>query len=438
MGFRLTIMLLLAAAVIPTMAQASDSLTIDQCLVIAKANNLELTIAKSGTRAAEFGKTAADRAFLPQFRFSGGAGYAPWSLTFGYDPAVSNGGELGARIIGEQTVYDGGMRSLDIRRAGLDVDFQGVAYKQTERDIVFAVRRAFIEMLRARQEQLSRDESASRLSDYIELIKRLNAAGMVGYTDLLSAQIDLANARTAAMTAAQASALAGYQLMQVMGTPDDTTLAVRGSLDSLLVIAGGITEPLPPIDPSTNLNMQAAQLDYGLSQIAVGQIRAERLPNVSLTGDVGVLTSRQNLQMPAPERFNSFGYSVGIGIDMPLWDWGARKARIQQGAAESRAALNRIKAVDQSILAEYRMLQTQMNYAEQRLLTIRAMLETARQNYALFTAKYADGDASAYDVLAAEQGLTSAHLSEIEILAEIQTVQAQYEHLATKGQDKTE
>lgn len=66
------------------------------------------------------------------------------------------------------------------------------------------------------------------------------------------------------------------------------------------------------------------------------------------------------------------------------------------------------------------------------------MLETARQNYALFTAKYADGGASAYEVLTAEQALTDARLSEIETLAEIQSLQAQYEHLAATGWKKTE
>jgi outer membrane protein TolC len=50
-------------------------------------------------------------------------------------------------------------------------------------------------------------------------------------------------------------------------------------------------------------------------------------------------------------------------------------------------------------------------------------------------AKYADGDASAYDVLAAEQGLTDARLSEVETLAEIQSIQAQYERLTAKGND---
>ncbi len=428
--------IVLVATFLSVSARAADSLTIDRCLDIAKANNPNLSIAGDARRAAAFGKTAARKMYLPQFRFAGGAGYAPWSLSFGYDPAVSNGGELGARIIGEQTVYDGGMRSLDIREAGLGVDFQDVAYRQTERDVVFAVRQAFIDLLHARQEQLSLDESAARLSEYADLAKRLNAAGTVGYTDLLSARIGLTNARTSAMTAAQEVAKARYRLVQVMGTPDDTSFAVIGSLDSLLVVAEEITGSLPPIDAAVNLDLRAAQVDYSLSRLAVGRIKAERRPQISLTGDVGVLTSRQNLQMPAPERYNSYGYSVGVGIDLFLWDWGARKARIEQSTVESRAAFERIKVVDQSIQTEYRALRVQMENAVQRLHEIRTMIESARENYALFMAKYADGDASSYDVLAAEQALTDARLSEVGTLAEIQLVRAQYEQLAAKGNDK--
>lgn len=436
MCIRLTILLVLFATFLGFSVQAADSLTIDQCLAIAKVNNLDLSIAGDAKRAAEFGKTAAGKALFPQFGFSGEAGYAPWSLSFGYDPAVSNGGEMGARIIGEQTVYDGGMRSLDIRQADLGADLQDVAFNQTKRNIVFALRQAFIELLRAQQERSSRDESVSRLSEYVDLAKRLNAAGTVGYTDLLSAKIGLTNARTEAMKVAQEVTTARYRLVQIMGTPDDTSFAVTGSLDSLLVVAEDITGPLPPIDASLNPDMQAAQVDYGLSQIAVSRIKAERSPRISLTGDIGVLTSRQNLQMPAPERYNSFGYSVGVGIDMPLWDWGARKARVEQSIIESRAAFNRTKAVDQSLQTEYRSLRGQMENAKERLQGIRTVLETAGENYALYMAKYADGDASAYEVLAAEQGLTDARLSEVETLAEIQSVQAQYERLTAKGNEK--
>jgi outer membrane protein TolC len=371
---RLTIFFLLLAAVSHPTAGASDSLTINQCVAIAKANNLNLSIAGDTRRAAASGKTAAGKALLPRFSFSGGAGYAPWSLSFGYDPAVSTGGELGARIIGKQTVYDGGIRSLDMREAGLSVDFQDVAYRQTERDVVFAVRQAFIDLLRAQQEQSSRDESASRLSEYVDLAERLNAAGTAGYTDLLSARIGLTNARAEAMRAARQAETARYRLVLAMGTPDDTTFAVTGSLDNLLVVTEDITEPLSPIDVSGSLDMRAAQVDYSLSRISVSRIKAERLPQIVLTGDAGVLTSRQNLQMPAPERYNSFGYSVGVGIDMPLWDWGARKALVEQSVFESRAAFARIKVIEQSIQAEYRTLRAQMENAAQLLQEIRTTL----------------------------------------------------------------
>jgi outer membrane protein len=412
------------------LAMAADSLSIDECVAIAKANNPDLSIAARETLAAEFKKTAAAKASLPLFKFSGGAGYAPWSLSFGYDPAVSNGGELGARVIAEQTLYDGGLRSLDFRLAALDVDYQGLAYRRTEVDLIYEARDMFIGLLRAQQEQSSHAESVSRLADYVDLVRRLNKAGTAAYTDLLSARIELTNARTATMTAAQAVALAKYRLAQIMGSPGDTVFTAVGSLDSLLVVAEEIGEPLPEIDSLTNLDMKTARINYRRSQIEIQQVRAERMPSVSLVGDIGVLSSRENLQMPPSERFNSVGYSIGIGVEIPLWDWGRRKALIQQRVVNSRAALDRIRMVDQSILIQYRMLQTQMDSAVRRLRCIRAMLENARQNYTLIIAKYSDGYASVRDVLAAEQLLTGSRLSEIETLAEIQSHRAKYERLA--------
>ncbi len=414
---------------------ASDTLTLERCIEIARANSPELRIAAYGIRSSEFAKSVADKARWPSFSIAGNASYAPASLSFGYDPAVSNGGEFGARLVAEQTVYNGGLMGLDIRLAESAVLGQSLAYQQQERDLVFSVRQAFVNLLLAQQQAELRDSSVNRLMDYLGLVERLNESGTVGYTDFLSTQVDLDNARVASIAAAEALKSTRFNLARLMGTPDDTTFVVRGSLDSLLIDSQDTAVLVPEMQMDHNLDIVAAQVGRTQSQIALAQAKAHWRPSVSLMADAGVVTSRENLLLPRSERYNSVGYSVGLTVDMPLWDWGTRKAEIQRSSLELKSSSEYIELVRRDVLTSYRTARSQLTGALRRLQSIRRMTETAQKNYLLSTAQYADGAVTASEVLIAQQLLTSAYSTEVETLAEIQSLRAQLAKITKSTQE---
>ena len=423
------------AVCLSSVACASDQLTLNQCLEIAKSNSPELRIAENGLRSSEIGRSIADKARWPRFSIAGNASYAPASLSFGYDPAVSNGGEYGARLVAEQTIYDGGLMGLDIRLAETEVRGQSLAYRQQERDLVFSIRQAFVDMLLAQRQAELRDSSVNRLIDYLGLVERLNEAGTVGYTDFLSTQVDIDNARVDAMAAAESLKSARFNLARLMGTPDDTTFMIRGSLDTLLIDAKDTLAFLPEMKLDQNLDVVAAQIGRTQSQIALAQTKAQWKPSVSVVADAGVVTSRENLLLPRSERYNSVGYSVGVTLDMPLWDWGTRKAQIRKSSLDLRSSTEYIDLVRRDILTAYRTTRSQMTSALRRLQSIRQMTETAQKNYLLSTAKYADGAVTASEVLIAQQLLTGTYSTEAETLAEIQSLRAQLARITESIQD---
>ncbi len=416
-------------------AFSSGSMTLDQCLDTARSNSPELRIAANAIRASEMAKTAAKKARWPSISFAGNAGYAPVSLDFGYDPAVSNGGELGARIVAEQTLYNGGLNGLDIRQASVEKENRTLVYQQQERNLVASIRQAFISLLLARREAELRDSSVIRLNEYLSLVERLNEAGTVSYTDLLSTRVDLNNAQIEARKALESVESARIDLARLIGMPNDTTLTIRGSLDSLLISPDNSTGGIPEIDLGNNLDIVSARAGYVQSRIALAQTKAQWRPSISLVADAGAVTSRENLLLPEPERYNSLGYSVGITFQMPLWDWGIRKAEIEKGRLELQSSSAMIDLVRRDVLTDYRTARSQLIGALDRLGTIRSMMETAQKNYLLSTAQYADGSVTATVVLAAQQMLTDAHQTEIETLAEIQSLKARLAHITQSTQD---
>ncbi len=421
----LTPMLATASSGVP----ASDSLTLERCIQIARDNSPGLRMASSAVAASRLDRKLAGQARWPQIRFIGGAGYAPVSHNFGYDPAVSNGGELGARIVAEQTLYSGGTVGLQMQQAETQITQRSLEWQQHDRDLVYTVRQAFIELLAAQQQSHLSNRSVERLADYTDLVTNLNQSGRAKYADLLTAQVELSRGRIDSAAALQAVVSARLNLDRLLGAPCDTELNITGSLDNLLFDVFDSEAVIPEITTADNLDIGTARLDLDQSRLALDLTRSQWKPTVSLSADAGLITSRENLLLPAPERYRSAGYSVGISVEMPLWDSGRRKTEKARNRTEIRAAEDNLALVSRDVLADYRDTRLRLIDTQIRLVSIREVVQTAEKSYLLSKAQYADGYVAASDVLLAQQALTDMFRSEIDALAQIQSLKARLDML---------
>ncbi len=413
----------------------TDTLSLDRCLELARANSPELNIATGAIEASRFDRKLVRQTRWPQLRLSAGAGYAPFTHDFGYDPAVSNGGELGARIVAEQTLYSGGLTGLQLKQADTRISRRTLAWQQQDRDVVYAVRLAFIDLLAAERQRDLNNGSVEELADYAGLVADLNQSGRAKYSDVLSARVELARAQIDSGAAVQAVSTARLNLNRIIGLPDHTLLDPAGSLESLLIAAADTVPAIPDTMTADNLDVAAARLDLKQSRVELDLSRTQWKPTVSLTADAGVMTSRENLIAPPSERYNSAGYSVGISIDMPLWDRGKRRTETARSRVELKSAEDKIALVKRNVTADYRDTRLRLVDTRRRLLAIRETLQTAEKNYLLTSAQYADGNATAAEVLLAQQSLTDTRRSEIDALAKIQSLKARLDLISRPEQE---
>jgi len=414
---------------------ASDTLSLTQCVTIACANSLELKKASNAIDVAGLDRSLAAKARWPQLRFVGGAGYAPYSLDFGYDPAVSNGGELGARLVAEQTVYNGGIFSGQIKQADIGKSLTRISWQQTRRDLEFEVRQAFIELLMTEQKHDFAEKNVTRLTDFTDLATALNKSGAVGYTDVLNSRMELARAQIDAETIGQDVSSARLNLGRLLGYPNADSLVVDGSLENLLIDAADTVQSAPRMDTTNNVDLEAMRLDYAQNRLALDMTRAQWKPKVGIAADAGVMTSRDNLLANPADRYNSIGYSVGINIEMPVFDWGNRSKEVAKSRIELKSAEDNIGLIRREIIFEYNDNLNHLTNARKRLSSIQKVLETAENNYLLNKAQYANGAAVVSDVIIAAQALSDTRQSEIETLAEIQIFKARLDKITRSKQD---
>jgi outer membrane protein TolC len=158
----------------------------------------------------------------------------------------------------------------------------------------------------------------------------------------------------------------------------------------------------------------------------------ESRPTVSLLADAGLLTSGDNLRLPNDERDPIVGFSVGVAVEIPLFNWGATDLRIQQKqiAAENLQLEN--EQLRRVVDAQARRLQSQLTNASRRLEATRRTISIAEDNFLLTKSKFASGATLSLEVLSAQQMLTEGKLTETQALADIQTAIARIEQLLAR------
>jgi len=427
---RFVVLLLLLCTLFctPAGAPAQGPLTLDSCLVIASRNSPALRSAENAVRSASLARAELLTTVLPQIQAVVDGIYVPVPPRYGYDPAITDGGEVRGLVAVRQSVYDSGMRSLKSDQFSLDIDRLGSERRLAALDLALAVKLAFYESLRARAEVELEKESLDQLEAYLGLLRRLYSAGSAGATDILKTEIQAAGAHLALAKAREASAGALIALEEAVGIPPDTSVRLAGSLDDA---AGAGSDPAgsAPPDPDGTLDMTVAGMLVRHSMIDEDITRHERLPDIALFADAGYLASGDNFRLPSSERVNGLGYEVGLAVQFPILNWGATGFRAEQKEVATDDLRNRMEMLRRSIASDALRLRIQIAGARERLGVLRDNLAKAGDNFILTKSKFAAGASLSIEVLSAQQSLTDARVAELQTMQDIRSAEARIERL---------
>ncbi len=419
-----------AALLLNGVAAGQTVLTLERCLELAGEKNIQLQISASAVRRAELALSEFRTTGLPRVKVTSDASYAPSSQSSGYDPAVTNEGELSALVALEQPLYDGGIRGLRSDQLGIEIARSGLERRVAERDLDFAVKEAFIEVLRGQREITLRGESVDQLTEYLAVVRRLVRGGGSSATDELKTSVQLSTAVIELQRATAQNRNARMILTELIGTAIDTAVSVDGSLEGLLGPSSDSLQPSVKIDPALSLDAQISGLGIRQSSLDAEIAGRERYPTISLFGNAGVLTSVENLRLPPEERFGVVGYQVGATLEFPLFNWGATSLREEERKVELDTLRMQAVLLQRALEREAKRASVDLQAARARLASIRGSLKAAEDNYLLTKSTYLGGGSLSLEVLSAQQLLTDSRLSELQTLAEIQTLIAKLQQLS--------
>lgn len=397
----------------PFVGQGQTTMTLDECIQRAKANNRRIEAAEQQFLSSRYNLRSTKALFFPSFSLSGnvlystsdgsyasGSGLLPVvgadgvptgqsaffpgiNLSYGLD-WIFNGG-----IKVEQPLYMGGKIQTGHRMAKIGHEIAQLNKRLTEADVIVETSRAYAEVVRIQELKLVAESYHTLLNELLRAVERACKHGMKSQNEVLKVKVKLNESELDLRRTENGLRLATMNLCHYIGVPLTESINVEHTL--------------PDTDDSYEQGIYnrpeylILEQKEGLAQQQVAMARSEYLPQIGLVGQYGYTNG---IELNGRKLFDDWNLLVGIQVSIPIFDFGHRMNKIKSAKAqyaqiqaeredtneklmlEMTQSLNNLdeaflekKLADSSVLSAEENLRTSRMYYEKGMETLSDYLE---------------------------------------------------------------
>ncbi len=391
-------MLLAASAALALQAHAE---TLEEAWRLAAARNQTLAAAAAEVQAARAGERAARDRRWPSIEAEASythLGQAPEldvvtpTLAFRSGPIFKDNQYVSGTVQMRVPLYTGGAIRAGIAAARAGLTGASAERTATAADVKLAVAQAYVTVLRAQRQLRVAQASVTSLAAHLRDVEAMFHRQMVAKSDLLAAEVALANARSSKVSAQDAVEVAQEEYNRLLGEP----LSRVPHLDPVLPTFSVDALPLKELVQralASRPELRALAARAGALADRARAAGASRLPHIAAMGGY---THFDN-QILNRENFSS----VGVGFTWKLFDGGAAANEADALRARSRADRRRLADLRSRIELEVQADWLALGAARERVSASRAATAQAAENLRISRELYGVGLASNTQVLSA-------------------------------------
>jgi outer membrane protein TolC len=275
------------------------------------------------------------------------------------------------------------------------------------RGLVVTVVRAFYGLLAAQERTVSVSRAFDEAKHFLDITQKQERAGEVAHSDVVKAQIQ-ANEQQ-------------HQLQDTKLAEENARLALAVlvfptfSQDFILVNDLASAPELPPLadvqkmasNNNPELHAAFAALEAADKEVAVA--RAGHLPSLS----VDLLYGIDANQFATYDRngFRNLGYGAVASLNIPVFSWGAAQSKVRQAELHRHQAQVELSAAQRQALADLQSFYAEAQTARGQLDILRSSADLAEESLRMTNLRYQAGEATALEVVDAQNTLTTARNS---------------------------
>jgi len=377
---------------------APVELSLSDSVALALKNNPSIKMAQSDKDKSQWSVSEAQAGRMPTVSLGNS-----YSLK-DHNPAGTD--DLSGSLRMNWQLYSGGRVEGQIDQAKRGVGVADLGVEKTKQQLKLDTTTAYFTILQTKNLVEVNQQSVSNLQEHLNSVQAKYDVGVVAKSDVLRAEVELANAQQNLIKAQNNYDLAVAGLLNTMTIDPGTELALTDTLN------------YNKYDKTLDDSLQAAQTrpdvaqaeeNVKISETAVKMAKSGKLPSVSLSASNGWNGS----VLPGS---GDDDWSVGLSASWSIFDAGSTSAKVKQADASLDKAKEQLVQVKNSAALEVRQNYLSMQEAEKRIDTNKVAVGKAEEDLVIAREKYNAGVGTNLDVIDAQLALTQAKTNEIQAL----------------------
>jgi len=405
--------------------EASKTYDLPELIDIAERSHPETRVAWERARTAANALGISQSAYYPYLAASAAAGYEHGPAPFLTDIISGSAAQENVALSLDWLLFDFGERQAAVAAAREKLMAANVTFNATHQQIVFAVTKAFYDFNTARQNVTVKESSRAAAQTVNDAAQARFDNGLATKTDLLQAQ--------------QQTAQAVYELEATRGNLSDARVTLVESLGILPSTELQVAE-VPEKDLNGDFDDSLDRLiDRALAQrpdlvaklatvragrAQVKQARADFYPKLAAGASVGWEKLDVNAYGGPYVGNSKPTYTVGISLQLPIFDGFLRANKLRAAKSQLRAAESELTDSRDTVVRQVWKAYTDLKTARQKQDAADKFLAAAQSAFDATLESYRQGLGTYIAVANAQQNLDNARSTVVNTRAAIHTTSA--------------
>ncbi len=386
----------------PSPSSQQLTVTLDDAIKRAKVNAPQFRAALTEAGLAREDRVQARAGLLPNISFSTGAIYTQPNGT-------QTGSYIGANGIHEYISQGIAHEAIsfssvaDYQRARAAEALARAKAEIATRGLLVTVIQTYYGMIVGARKSANAQQAADEARRFLTLSQKLEGGGEVAHSDVLKAQLQ-ANDRERDLQEATLVEERSRLALAVLIFPNFTT-------DFQIVDDLRFAPPLPALADTQQLaarnnpELKAAMAALHVSEHEFISALGGHLPALSVNYSYGIDAPQYALRT---DGFRNVGYQVAATIDLPIWSWGATQSKVRQAELRRTQARVELSAAQRQAMADLQTFYSEAQTAKAQVDMLRQSADLAAESLRLTTLRYQGGEATALEVVDAQNALVLA------------------------------
>ncbi len=381
---------------------ASVAMTLADAIARARSNSPQFQAALTELGLAREGRVQARAALLPSVNYANSFIYTqPNGTASGVFIANNGAHEYISQGIAHEVLGFGSLP--DYQRAQAAHALAQAKAEIAARGLVVTVVRAFYALLAAQERTMGTSQAMGEAQHFLDISKKLEVGGEVAHADVVKAQIQANDLQRQLQDAklAEENARLSVAVLVFPNFFQDFTLVNDLAAAPALPALPEIQEMARNNNPE--LRAAFAALEVADKEVAVA--RAGHLPLLTVDWLYGIDAN----QFAAYDRMDhrNLGYGAVASLNIPVFSWGATQSKVKQAELVRHQAQVELSAAQRQALADLQSAYAEAQTARGQLDILHNSADLAAESLRLTNLRYQAGEASALEVVDAQNTLTA-------------------------------